>query len=316
VTAPAHQPVLFDETIEALRVRPDGIYVDATYGRGGHSREILRRLSEKGRLLILDRDPAAIAEARKNHENDKRVIIRKGPFSMLEIIATENGLDGKIDGILFDLGVSSPQLDTSERGFSFQASGPLDMRMDTESGESAADWLATVDAKSLIHVLKTYGEERFAKRIARALLKAREIEPITNTVQLAKLVSEAIPAKTHERGKNPATRTFQAIRIYINRELDEIRQVLPQALRLLATGGRLVVISFHSREDRIVKNFMRDIAKGDPFPLDLPVTQDQIKPLMKIVGKKIRPSDEEIKSNPRSRSAVLRVAERTEVPLG
>jgi len=316
VTAPAHQPVLFDETIEALRVKPGGIYVDATYGRGGHSKEILRRLNEDGRLLILDRDPAAIAEARRNHENDKRVIIRKGPFSMLESIATENGFAGKIDGILFDLGVSSPQLDTAERGFSFQASGPLDMRMDTETGESAADWLASVDEKTLTRVLKTYGEERFAKRIARTILTSREEEPITNTAQLAKLVSNAIPAKFREPGKHPATRTFQAIRIYINRELDEIEQALPQALRVLATGGRLAVISFHSLEDRIVKNFIRDVARGDPFPLDLPVTQDQIKPLLKMIGKKIRPSEAEVQGNPRSRSAVLRVAERTEVGLG
>jgi 16S rRNA (cytosine1402-N4)-methyltransferase len=316
VTAPAHQPVLFDETIEALRVRPGGIYVDATYGRGGHSKEILRRLNEEGRLLILDRDPAAIAEARKNHEDDKRVFIKKGPFSMLESIATEKGLAGKIDGILFDLGVSSPQLDTAERGFSFQASGPLDMRMDTDSGESAADWLATVDEKTLTRVLKIYGEERFAKRIARTIIKAREVEPITTTAQLAELVTEAIPARTREPGKHPATRTFQAIRIFINRELEEIEQVLPQTLRLLAPGGRLAVISFHSLEDRIVKNFMRDVAKGDPFPLDLPVTQDQIKPLMKTIGKKIRPSDEEVRSNPRSRSAVLRIAERTEVGVG
>lgn len=290
--------------------------MDATYGRGGHSKEILRRLNDEGRLLILDRDPSAIAEAHRNHDNDKRVIIRKGPFSMLETIAREHGLTGKIDGILFDLGVSSPQLDTAERGFSFQASGPLDMRMDTETGESAADWLATVDEKSLARVLKTYGEERFAKRIARSIVQAREIEPITNTLQLAKLVYEAIPARTREPGKHPATRTFQAIRIFINRELDEIGQALPQALRLLAAGGRLVVISFHSLEDRIVKNFMRDVAKGDPFPLDLPVTQDQINPLLKIVGKKIRPSDKEVQANPRSRSAVLRVAERTEVALG
>jgi len=316
VTVPAHQPVLFDETIEALRVRPEGIYVDATYGRGGHSKEILRRLNDEGRLLILDRDPSAIAEAHRNHDNDKRVIIRKGPFSMLETIAREHGLTGMIDGILFDLGVSSPQLDTAERGFSFQASGPLDMRMDTESGESAAEWLATVDEKTLAGVLKTYGEERFAKRVARSIVQAREIEPITNTLQLAKLVYEAIPARTREPGKHPATRTFQAIRIFINRELDEIKQVLPQALRLLASGGRLVVISFHSLEDRIVKNFVRDVAKGDPYPLDLPVTQDQIKPLLKVIGKKIRPSAEEILENPRSRSAVLRVAERTEVALG
>lgn len=290
--------------------------MDATYGRGGHSKEILRRLNEEGRLLILDRDPAAIAEAHKNHEDDKRVIIKKGPFSMLESIATEKGLAGKIDGILFDLGVSSPQLDTAERGFSFQASGPLDMRMDTESGESAADWLAKVDEETLARVLKVYGEERFAKRVARSIIEARETEPITTTAQLAELVTDAIPARTREPGKHPATRTFQAIRIYINRELEEIEQVLPQTVRLLATGGRLAVISFHSLEDRIVKNFMRDVAKGDPFPLDLPVTQDQIRPLMKTIGKKIRPSEAEVRSNPRSRSAVLRVAERTEVAIG
>lgn len=312
----AHQPVLIDETIEALRVRPDGIYVDATYGRGGHSREILRRLDESGRLLILDRDPAAIAEARRNHQNDTRVIIRKGSFSMLETIAKENGLDGKIDGILFDLGVSSPQLDTAERGFSFQTSGPLDMRMDTESGDTAAEWLATVDEKTLVRVLKTYGEERFARRIARAILRARESAPVTNTAQLAKLVSDAIPAKAREPGKNPATRTFQAIRIHINQELQEVEQALPQTVRLLAGGGRLAVISFHSLEDRIVKNFIRDTSKGDPFPLDLPVTHDQIKPLMKAIGKRIKPSAAEIEGNPRARSAVLRVAERTEVAYG
>lgn len=305
---------MLDEAVEALAIRPDGIYVDATYGRGGHSKKILQRLNENGRLLILDRDPTAIAAARKDLENETRVIIRKGPFSMLESVVKEQGLEGKIDGILFDLGVSSPQLDTADRGFSFQSSGPLDMRMDTETGITAAQWLAGVDEKTLVRVLKVYGEERFARRIARAILKARDIEPITTTAQLAAIIADAVP--TREPGKNPATRSFQAIRIYINDELGEIERTLPQTVPLLAPHGRLAVISFHSLEDRIVKNFMRDLAKGDSLPLDLPVTHDQIKPLMKLVGKKIKPSREEVDANPRARSSVLRIAERTEVAYG
>jgi len=305
---------MLDEAVEALAIRPDGIYVDATYGRGGHSKKILQRLNENGRLLILDRDPTAIAAAGRDLGNDTRVIIRKGPFSMLESVAKEHGLEGKIDGILFDLGVSSPQLDTADRGFSFQSSGPLDMRMDTDTGTTAAQWLADVDEKTLVRVLKVYGEERFAKRIARAILTARDIEPITTTAQLAAIISDAVP--TREPGKNPATRSFQAIRIYINDELGEIERTLPQTVSLLAPHGRLAVISFHSLEDRIVKNFMRDLAKGDSLPLDLPVTHDQIKPLMKLVGKKIKPSREEVEANPRARSSVLRIAERTEVVYG
>lgn len=314
MTKAAHRSVLLDEAVEALRIKADGIYVDATYGRGGHSKKILQRLGDQGRLLVLDRDPTAIAAARRDLENDTRVIIRKGPFSMLESVVKEEELEGKIDGVLFDLGVSSPQLDTADRGFSFQADGPLDMRMDSDGGTTAAEWLAGVDEKTLVRVLKVYGEERFAKRIARAILKVRDIEPITTTGQLAAIISDAVP--TREQGKHPATRSFQAIRIYINDELGEIERTLPQAIDLLAPGGRLAVISFHSLEDRIVKNFMRDLSRGDPFPVDLPVTQDQIRPLMKTVGKKIKPSAEEIDSNPRARSAVLRVAERTEVPHG
>lgn len=314
MTNAAHLPVLIDEVIEGLRIRPDGIYVDATYGRGGHSKRILDQLGDEGRMLVLDRDPEAIAAARRDLGNDKRVTIRKGPFSMLGSVAEENGLTGKIDGILFDLGVSSPQLDTAERGFSFQSSGPLDMRMDTDTGESAANWLASVDERTLKYVLRVYGEERFAKRITQAILEAREIEPIVTTDQLARIVAEAVP--TREPGKNPATRTFQAIRIYINQELQELEQVLPQTVDLLAPGGRLAVISFHSLEDRIVKNFMRELAKGDPYPLDLPVTHDQITPLMKQVGKKIKASKSELQNNTRSRSAVLRIAERTEVVHG
>jgi len=305
---------MLDEAVEALAIRPDGIYVDATYGRGGHSKRILQRLNENGRLLILDRDPTAIAAADRDLGNETRVIIRKGPFSMLESVVKEQGLEGKIDGILFDLGVSSPQLDTADRGFSFQSSGPLDMRMDTDTGITAAQWLAEVDEKTLVRVLKVYGEERFARRITRAILKARDIEPITTTAQLAAIISDAVP--TREPGKNPATRSFHAIRIFINDELGEIERTLPQTVPLLAPHGRLVVISFHSLEDRIVKNFMRDLAKGDSLPPELPITHDQIKPLMKLVGKKIKPSREEVDANPRARSSVLRIAERTEVAYG
>jgi 16S rRNA (cytosine1402-N4)-methyltransferase len=314
VNQPDHQPVLREEAVDALQVRPDGNYVDATYGRGGHSKKILEQLNQNGQLLILDRDPVAIAAARQDLGNDTRVIIRKGPFSMLEQVILEKGLEGKIDGILFDLGVSSPQLDSAERGFSFQSAGPLDMRMDTENGQTAAQWLADVDEKTLVRVLKVYGEERFARRIARAILAWRVNTPIDTTEQLAKLISDAVP--TREPGKHPATRSFQAIRIFINDELGEIERTLPQTVRLLAPHGRLVVISFHSLEDRIVKNFMREASRGDPFPIDLPVTHDRIKPLMKTVGKKIKPSAAEVEINPRSRSAVLRVAERTEVAYG
>lgn len=314
MTDATHQPVLIDEVIKGLRIVPNGIYVDATYGRGGHSKRILQQLNDQGRLLVLDRDPAAIAAARKDLENDTRVLIRKGPFSMLATVATENGFTGKINGILFDLGVSSPQLDTAERGFSFQSSGPLDMRMDTETGDTAAEWLADVDERDLKYVLKTYGEERFAKRIARAILAAREVSPIMRTEQLASIVSEAVPKR--EPGKNPATRTFQAIRIFINKELREIEETLPQTISLLTAGGRLVVISFHSLEDRLVKNFIREQSSGDPYPIDLPVTADQIKPLMKPIGKQTRASTTEVETNPRARSAVLRVAERTEVAVG
>lgn len=310
----SHQPVLVDEVVDALRIQATGTYLDATYGRGGHSKRILQQLGRNGKLLVIDRDPAAIAAATADLANDERVIIRKGPFSMLELIAKENGLEGKVDGILLDLGVSSPQLDEAGRGFSFQSSGPLDMRMDTESGQSAAEWLAEVDEQTLVRVLKTYGEERFARRIARAILRERAEQPITRTEQLAAIVSAAVPKP--EPGKNPATRTFQAIRIFINQELAELESVLPQATRVLAPGGRLAIISFHSLEDRIVKNYFRDQSRGDRFPLDLPVTHDQLAPLLQTVGKQQRASEAETRQNPRARSAVLRVAERTGVPYG
>lgn len=306
-----HVPVLLEEALQALQVKQDGVYVDATYGRGGHAQEILQRLGTHGQLLVFDRDPQACEDARRKFGADARMKITQGPFSLLERTIDNLGLAGKINGILFDLGVSSPQLDDARRGFSFRADGSLDMRMDPQTGESAADWIRRAEENEIARVIREYGEERFAKRIARAIVSEREIEPITTTRRLAEIVARAVPSR--EKNKDPATRTFQAIRIHVNRELEELREVLPQTIRLLAAGGRLVAISFHSLEDRIVKHFMRAEAKGDDLPPDLPVRHDQFHPRMKIIGKAIRANEVEARRNPRARSAVLRVAERTEV---
>ena len=304
----AHKPVLLEPAVEALNVSPGGIYVDATFGRGGHASEILKRLGNSGRLLAMDRDPAAVAEAARKFAEDKRIEIRRGPFSMLGHYVEEKGLTGKIHGVLLDLGVSSPQLDDPARGFSFRQAGPLDMRMDPDSGESAADWLDRADEADIARVIKEYGEERFARRIARLIVEERAIKPITTTGQLASICARAV--RTREPGKDPATRTFQAIRIYINSELDEVAAVLPQTVSVLRAGGRLAVISFHSLEDRLVKRFMQKEARGDDFPLDLPVPQSALKPRLRQNGKPIRADADEIEHNPRARSAVLRVAER------
>ncbi len=303
-----HVPVLFNEALKALNILPSGIYMDGTFGRGGHSGAILEQLDSDGRLLGIDKDPQAVAHAKEVFGDDKRFSIMHGSFAMLEQLAQQSGVAGKVDGLLLDLGVSSPQLDDPERGFSFLRDGPLDMRMDTSSGISAADWLATAEGRDIAQVLKDYGDERFAKRIARAIVEERQEQSITTTGQLAALIERVSP--TREREKHPATRSFQAIRIYINRELEDLRQCLEQSLDVLVPGGRLAVVSFHSLEDRIVKRFIRDCERGDDFPADLPVTQEQLKPKLKSVGKAIYPSDEEIASNPRARSAVLRVAER------
>jgi 16S rRNA (cytosine1402-N4)-methyltransferase len=283
--------------------------VDATYGRGGHAQEILKRLRTHGHLLVFDRDPQACEDARRKFGTDTRTHIIQGPFSLLAHTIENLGLAGKINGILFDLGVSSPQLDDMRRGFSFRADGALDMRMDPQVGESAADWIRRAEENEIARVIREYGEERFAKRIARAIVSEREIEPITTTRCLAEIVARTIPSR--EKNKNPATRTFQAIRIHINRELEELQEALPQTIRLLAAGGRLVVISFHSLEDRIVKHFLRAEAKGDDLPPDFPVRHDQFHPRLKTIGKAIRAGDAEARRNPRARSAVLRVAERT-----
>ncbi|WP_418139645.1 16S rRNA (cytosine(1402)-N(4))-methyltransferase RsmH [Oceanimonas smirnovii] len=304
----AHITVLLDEAVAGLNIRPDGIYVDGTFGRGGHSRHILSKLGPHGRLLAIDRDPAAIAVAEQI--NDPRFTILHGPFSRLADMMEAEGLTGKIDGVLLDLGVSSPQLDEAERGFSFQKDGPLDMRMDPTSGQSAADWLNHADADDIAWVLKTFGEERHARKIARAIVLDRQTTPWTRTRQLAEMIARVNPSK--EKNKHAATRSFQAIRIYINSELDEIDQALNGALRVLATGGRLSVISFHSLEDRLVKHFIRKQEKGPEVPPGLPLTEAQLAGgrTLKSVGKAQKPSAEEVAANPRARSSVLRVAER------
>jgi 16S rRNA (cytosine1402-N4)-methyltransferase len=302
-----HQPVLLEETLAAMQIRPDGLYVDGTFGRGGHSRAILERLGPRGRLIALDRDPAAAEAA--GRISDPRLSFFRTTFSRVS-----NALGGQAaDGMLFDLGVSSPQLDDAARGFSFRADGPLDMRMDPDSGVSAADWLATAEQEQITEVIRDYGEERFAKQIAAAVVAARRGEPILRTRQLADIVATAV--RTREPGQDPATRTFQALRIHVNRELEEVSLMLPAATAALAESARLAVISFHSLEDRIVKRFMQAQAKPD-VPRRLPLRASEMpQPVLKIVGKPTKPSAEEVKNNPRARSATLRVAERTAAPF-
>ncbi len=303
-----HVPVLFDEALNALNIKSSGVFVDGTFGRGGHSGAILQRLGSNGLLLAIDKDPQAVAYAEMVFGKDGRFLIKHGSFAMLEQLAQQCGVAGKVDGLLLDLGVSSPQLDDPERGFSFLRSGPLDMRMDSSSGVSAAEWLASAEGREIAQVLKEFGDERFSKRIAKAIVDARQEGPITTTGQLAAIIEKACPIK--EREKHPATRSFQAIRIHVNKELEDLRRCLEQSLNVLAPLGRLAVVSFHSLEDRIVKRFIRDCERGDDFPADLPVTQEQLRPKLRAVGKAIYPSAGEIESNPRARSAVLRVAER------
>jgi 16S rRNA (cytosine1402-N4)-methyltransferase len=305
---PTHLSVLLRPSVEGLNIDPAGIYLDGTFGRGGHSRLILEALGDEGRLIAVDRDPQAVACGERMSAEDPRFTIVHGSFAMLGEVAQQIGVMGQVKGILLDLGVSSPQLDQAERGFSFAKDGPLDMRMDTTQGESAAQWLARAEANEIAEVLKAYGEERHARRIARAIVEARAEAPVSTTGRLAQLISRANPSR--EKGKHPATRSFQAIRIHINGELEALRGCLAQVLEILAPGGRLAVISFHSLEDRIVKRFMRDQAKGDSFPPGVPVRQDQLRPRLRLVGKAIHPDAAEVEANPRARSAVLRVAER------
>ena len=309
-----HSTVLLHETVEGLALKENGIYIDGTFGRGGHSRLILSKLADNGKLIAIDRDPKAVAEAKKIQ--DPRFHIEHNTFSEILPICEKLELVGKIDGILLDLGVSSPQLDDAERGFSFMKDGPLDMRMDNSQGVSAAEWLQRVSEQDLAWVLKTFGEERFAKKIAKAIVDYNKSavqnggECLTRTLQLAELIAQTVPFK--DKHKHPATRSFQAIRIFINAELDELEKVLASALAVLAPGGRLSIISFHSLEDRMVKHFMRKQSQGEAIPKGLPLREDQIQrnQRLKVIGKAIMPSEDEIAQNPRARSAVLRIAER------
>ncbi len=305
-----HITVLLDEAVEALAVRADGCYMDGTFGRGGHSRLILERLGPDGRLLGFDKDPLAIATGNALAAEDGRFVVVQRSFADLGEEAVARGLLGKVDGLLLDLGVSSPQLDDAERGFSFLNDGPLDMRMNPDAGISAAQFIASASADEIARVFKEYGEERFAKRMARAVVERRELKPFERTADLAQVLTDANPA--WEKGKNPATRAFQGLRIHVNNELGDLERGLDAALETLAVGGRLVVISFHSLEDRIVKQFMKRQAKGeaDNLPRDLPIIPKAFEPRLKLLGKPIYAGEAELKANPRSRSAVMRVAEK------
>ena len=307
-TASTHITVLLNEAVDALNIKPAGIYIDGTFGRGGHSRKILSKLDQTGRLFAIDRDLAAI-ETGKNI-SDARFNIEHRHFSEINQLAADNNLT-RVDGILLDLGISSPQIDEGERGFSFRFDAPLDMRMDQSRGKTVAELLTTISEQQLGKVIRDYGEERFAKQVARAIIKERDDgRPITSTGQLAKVVASAIPKI--EPGQNPATRTFQALRIYVNSELEELSLILPKCLDLLAVGGRLVVISFHSLEDRIVKRFIQSEQNRDDLPANFPIkAKDLPQPRLASIGKAIKPSAQEIKQNVRCRSAVMRVAERT-----
>lgn len=301
-----HVTVLLDEAVRSLAIKADGIYMDATFGRGGHSRRILSELNAQGRLVAVDRDPQAIAAGAAI--NDPRFLLVHRAFGEIAEAAAEAGVQN-VNGILFDVGVSSPQIDDGERGFSFRHDAPLDMRMDTTQGETAAEWLARAEIRDITEVIRNYGEERFAFQIAKKVVAARLEQPIVTTGQFAALVRSTV--RTREPGQDAATRSFQALRIHINQELRQLEVALPQALELLAPGGRLVVISFHSLEDRIVKNFMRQQSVADDLPKGLPLRADQLpKPKLRLIGKMIKPSAAEIAANPRARSAVMRVAEK------
>lgn len=303
-----HDTVLLHAAVAALHVQEAGIYVDGTYGRGGHSALILEHLGTGGRLIVIDKDPRAIEHARQRYADDPRVFVWHGSFRDFPAALAAAGVEAKIQGVLLDLGVSSPQLDDAERGFSFMREGQLDMRMDTSRGESAAQWLNRADEADIADVLWRYGEERFSRQIAREIVRMRVQQPLQTTTELATLIAGVV--RKREPGKHPATRSFQAIRIKVNQELDDVEACLQQAVDYLAPGGRLVVISFHSLEDRIVKHFLRDVSTPPRIPKGLPVMPETIQPPMQLVGKAIRPSADEVEGNVRARSAIMRVGER------
>ena len=308
-----HKPVLLDEVLEALNIHADGFYIDGTFGRGGHSYEIIKRLGSKGRLLAFDKDPDAVRSVGNKLMQDERFEIVNGSFTMLMQHIKGNEIEEQVSGILFDFGVSSPQLDDAQRGFSFRFDAPLDMRMNPSEGQTVAEWLNHAKETEIANVIYKYGEERASRRIAKTIVNTRVENPITTTRQLADLVRRIIPPRKNGKKSgdiHPATKTFQALRIYINRELEEIREVLPQAVNVLCSGGRLVAISFHSLEDRIVKRFMRDQSTPKKYPSELPIMPDISDIQLKLIGKKIRATKQEIDKNTRSRSATLRVAER------
>jgi 16S rRNA (cytosine1402-N4)-methyltransferase len=310
-SSPAHITVLLREAVDALAIKTGGVYVDGTFGRGGHARAILERLGPDGRLIAIDRDPRAIEAGALLAKHDKRFSLHHAAMSELTDVLQQalGNNEGAVDGMLADLGVSSPQLDEEDRGFSFRFNGPLDMRMDTTRGETVEQWLNAASEQEIGEVIWRYGEERFARQIARAVVAARVIGRIRTTRELAELVGKTV--RTREPGQHPATRTFQALRIFINQELEEVERVLPQAVSSLRTGGKLVVIAFHSLEDRIVKRFMQNAAKADHLPSKLPIRANEVNDAtLRIVGKPVRPADAEISANPRSRSAIMRIAEK------
>ena len=307
----SHIPVLKREALAALNIKRNGFYVDATLGRAGHAQAIAEQLGEEGSLVCLDRDPRAVELGQQIFNSDQRVQIMQGEFARMQKLLSALTENRKVDGILMDLGVSSPQLDQAERGFSFMRDGDLDMRMDPTQGESAAQWLARVEEADLVKVLFEFGEEKFARRIANAIVLTRAETKIESTLQLASIIEQSIPKK--DKHKHPATRTFQAIRLHVNQELRQISEALPQAVELLNEGGRIAVISFHSLEDRIVKRFLRSLSTPNLPPKNIPISEDAYKTPLKLIGRAIKPSNEEVKANPRARSSVLRIAERTEI---
>ena len=308
----SHETVLLHEAVAGLDIKNNGIYIDATFGRGGHSAEVLKQLGSEGKLLLIDKDPLAIAHANEIYKDDERVLIWQGSFKDFPDALKAFGLS-KTDGLLLDLGVSSPQLDDASRGFSFMRDGALDMRMNPDEGESAAEWIAKATADEIADVIYLYGEDRMSRRIARAIVEKRAETPISTTLQLAEIIASSIPMRLQKKepGKHPATRSFQAIRIFINRELEDLNQCLDNAQDYLATKGRLVVISFHSLEDRIVKRFLRAQSSAPQMPRGLPIMEDQLsQPDFKLIGKAIKPSRQEVEVNVRSRSAIMRIGER------